>query len=157
MGSSAVIKAVTYYLPRITQFSAIMNLSKGQHNLQVNVIAVSDYLTEGIIPFAQKEYIISANQSTKFNVNSNSDSTFSPTIDSIKSSYAIWQTSDSTPSPTPNPTPTANTLTPTPTGIEVDASDSSILNKTTLAEIVVLIVLVAVASISLVYFKRRKD
>jgi hypothetical protein len=56
----------------------------------------------------------------------------------------------------PSPTPTANTLIPTPTGIEVDASDSSILNQTTLTAIVIVIVLVAVASISLVYFKRRK-
>ncbi len=156
IGSFAVNNAVTYYMPRITQFSAIMNLSKGQHNLQVNVIAVSDYVTEGIIPFAQKEYIISANQSTTFNVNSNSDSIFSPTIDSIKSSYAIWQTSDSTPSPTPNPTPTASTLTPTLTGIEVDAGDSGMLNQTTLTAIAFVIAIVAVAFVSLVYFKRRK-
>ena len=125
MGSSAVIKAVTYYLPRITQFSAIMNLSKGQHNLQVNVIAVSDYVIEGIIPFAQKEYIISTNQSTTFRVEDGSDA---PMIDSIGSSYVIWQSSsDSMPSPTsapqslnfpqnPTTSPTSNSNhTPSPT------------------------------------------
>jgi hypothetical protein len=125
MGSSAVIKAVTYYLPRITQFSAIMNLSKGQHSLQVNVIAVSDYVIEGIIPFAQKEYIISANQSTTFRVEDGSDA---PNIDSIRSSYVIWQSSsDSMPSPTsapqslnppqnPTTSPTSNSNhTPSPT------------------------------------------
>jgi len=101
--------AVTYYLPRVTQFSAIMNLSKGQHNLQVNVLAVSDYIVEGIIPFAQREYNISANQSTTFRVEDGSDA---PTIDNIKSSYLIWQSSsDSMPSSTIAP---PQSLNPTP-------------------------------------------
>ena len=112
---------VTYYLPRVTQFSAIMNLSKGQHNLQVNVLAVSDYVTEGIIPFAQKQYIISANQSTTFTVEDGSDD---PVIDNIKSSYVIWQSSSSMPSSTIappqslNPAPIASpipTSAPSPT------------------------------------------
>jgi hypothetical protein len=125
MGSSAGIKAVTYYLPRITQFSAIMNLSKGQHSLQVNVVAASDYVVEGIIPFAEKEYIISANQSTTFRVEDGSDA---PMIDFISSSYVIWQSSsDSMPSttsapqslnptqePTTNPTSNSNII-PSPT------------------------------------------
>jgi hypothetical protein len=65
---------ITYYLPKITQFSAVINLSKGQHNLQVNVLAVSEYVTEGIIPFAQKEYTISANQSITFYLTNGLDS-----------------------------------------------------------------------------------
>lgn len=81
---------ITHYLPRVTQFSAIMNLSKGQHNLQVNVLAESDYVTEGIIPFAEKQYIISANQSTTFKVEEGSDA---PMIYDIESSYTIWQSS----------------------------------------------------------------
>jgi hypothetical protein len=78
---------VTYYLPKVSQFSAVMNVSKGQHNLQVNVLAVSEYSTEGIIPFANKEYLISANQSTTFNVKNGPDATWSPTIDNKKSPY----------------------------------------------------------------------
>ena len=116
---------VTYYLPRITQFSAIMNVSKGQHNLQVNVLAQSEWVTEGIIPFAEKTYLISANQSTTFRVEDGSDA---PNIDSIRSSYVIWQSSsDSMPSPTsapqslnppqnPTTSPTSNSNhTPSPT------------------------------------------
>jgi hypothetical protein len=119
IGSSGV----TYYLPRVTQFSATMELSKGQHSLQVNVLAISDYVTEGIIPFAGKQYLISANQSTTFRVDGGSDS---PMIDDIKSSYVIWQSSStSIPSPTisspqslnpglaPAPTPTSPPSTPT--------------------------------------------
>ena len=71
-----------------------MNVSKGQHNLQVDVIAVSDYVTEGIIPFAEREYTIHANASTTFYLTSGSDSVWSPTIDGAKSSYAIWKASD---------------------------------------------------------------
>jgi hypothetical protein len=78
---------VTYYLPKVSQFSAVMNVSKGQHNLQVNVLAVSEYSTEGIIPFANKEYLISAYQSTTFNVRNGSDAIWSPTIDNKKSPY----------------------------------------------------------------------
>src|SRR5665647_2598605 len=48
---------ITYYLPKVTQFSAVMNLSKGQHNLQVNVLAESEWVTEGIIPFAERTYL----------------------------------------------------------------------------------------------------
>src|SRR5665647_1242242 len=68
---------VTYYLPRVTQFSAIMNLNKGQHNLQVNVLAVSEYVVEGIIPFAGRHYNISATQSTTFRVEDGSDAPLS--------------------------------------------------------------------------------
>jgi hypothetical protein len=94
---------VTYYLPRVTHFSAEMNVSKGQHNLQVNVLAVSDYVVEGIIPFAGRYYNISASKSTTFTLNSNSDFSLPPTIDNISSSYAIWQSSsDSTPYLPPN-------------------------------------------------------
>lgn len=111
---------ITYYLPKVTQFSAVMNVSKGQHNLQVNVLAVSEYVTEGIIPFAQKEYTISANQSTTFYLTNGSDSIWSPTIDKIESSYVIWQSSSiSTPSPTPTP---AQSLNPTPSIPEFPAA-----------------------------------
>ena len=92
---------VTYYLPRITQFSALMSVSKGQHNLQVNVSAISEYAVEGIIPFAERSYNILAIQTTEFNVNNDSDSIFSPTLYNVKSSYEIWQDPDSTPSSTP--------------------------------------------------------
>jgi len=105
--------AITYYLPKVTQFSAVMNVSKGQHNLQVNVIAVSGYVVEGIIPFACKDYVISANQSTTFYIKNGSGSILSPTIDKIESSYVIWKSSSiSTPSPPPAPTQSLN---PTPT------------------------------------------
>ena len=108
-GTPCGYNAITYYLPRVTQFSAVMNVNKGQHNLQVNVIAVSDYVTEGIIPFAQKQYIISANQSTTFRVEDGSDA---PLVDNIKSSYVIWQSSsDSMPSSTIAP---PQSLNPTP-------------------------------------------
>jgi hypothetical protein len=183
MGSSEVIKAVTYYLPRITQFSAIMNLSKGQHNLQVNVIAVSDYVIEGIIPFAQKEYIISANHSTTFRVEDGSDA---PMIDFISSSYVIWQSSsDSMPSPTsapqslnppqnPTTSPTSNsnhppsptqTIYPTPSPTLSQSMPTINTGPTLPVELnppviyivlAIVIVIVAVGSVSLVYFKRRK-
>jgi hypothetical protein len=134
---------VTYYLPRVTQFSALMSVSNGQHNLQVNVFAISEYAVEGIIPFAEKTYNISAIQTTKFDVNNDSDSIFAPTLYSVKSSYEIWQpssnstpsstpTSDSsmetprltpslipsTPSPSHTPSPTL-TISPTPTAIPI--------------------------------------
>ena len=171
IGSSGV----TYYLPRVTQFSAIMNLSKGQHNLQVNVLAVSDYVTEGIIPFAQKQYIISVNQSTTFRVEDGSDD---PMIDNIKSSYVIWQSSSSMPSstiappqslnpaptaspiPTSAPSPTANpspSPLPTPpiillptinTGAESPKTDS--LPSTIFAAMNLIVVLAVVAAVAAV-------
>ena len=186
IGSFAVIKAVTYYLPRITQFSAIMNLSKGQHNLQVNVIAVSDYLTEGIIPFAQKEYIISANQSTTFRVEDSSDA---PMIDFIRSSYVIWQSSsDSMPSPTsapqslnppqnpttsptsnsnytPSPTQTispAQTIFPTSSPIPTASQSMPTINTGSIAPsiinplLVAVIVLAVIAVITLAFYLRRR-
>jgi hypothetical protein len=102
IGSSGV----TYYLPRVTQFSATMKLGQGQHNLQVNVLAESDYVTEGIIPFAERQYIISANQSTTFRVEGGFDA---PMIYDIKSSYVIWQSSSAQmPSPTIAPPQSLN-------------------------------------------------
>jgi hypothetical protein len=105
-------QGVTYYLPQITQFSAEMNLNKGQHTLQVNVLAVSEYVIEGIIPFAGKEYIISANQSTTFYLINGLDLSGSQTIYNIKSSYEIWQSSSDvihlTPAPTQLLEPTTN-------------------------------------------------
>jgi hypothetical protein len=114
-------QGITLYLPKITQFSAEMNLNNGQHNLQVNVTAVSAYVTEGMIPFAEKEYIISANQSTSFNLINGLDSSGSPTIYNIKSSYEIWHLNSnfkSSPAPTqllesnpnPNATPSISEL-----------------------------------------------
>jgi hypothetical protein len=174
---------VTYYLPRITQFSAIMNVSKGQHKLQVNVLAQSEWVTEGIIPFAEKTYLISANQSTTFRVEDGSDA---PNIDSIRSSYVIWQSSsDSMPSPTsapqslnpsqnPTTSPTSNSnyapsptqtipTTPSPTPsqsmptINTGPTLPLELNPPIVYIILaVVIVIVAVASVSLVHFKRRK-
>ena len=133
---------VTYYLPRITQFSAIMNLSKGPHNLQVNVLAVSDYVTEGIIPFAEKQYVISANQSTTFTVEDASDA---PMIYDIKSSYVIWQSSSasmpsstitppqslnpaptSSPMPTSAPSPTASLYAPSPSSSPIPTSSPTV-------------------------------
>ncbi len=130
---------ITYYLPKVTQFSATMTLSKGQHNLQVNVLAVSDYVVEGIIPFAQREYIISANQSTTFRVEDGSDA---PMIDNIRSSYAIWQSSSASmpsstiappqsliPTPTPSPKPTS-APSPTASPYTLSPSQSSIPTPT---------------------------
>jgi len=122
-GTPCGYNAITYYLPRVTQFSAVMNLSKGQHNLQVNVLAVSDYVIEGIIPFAQKQYIISANQSTTFRVEDGSDA---PLVDNIKSSYVIWQSSsDSMPSSTITP---PQSLNPTPFAVLFPFEPSSTAN-----------------------------
>ena len=93
--------AVTYYLPRVTEFSADINVGKGQHSLQINVVATSDYAIAGIIPFAYKKYNISANQSITFSLLNGSESFGSPKVDNIESSYAIWQSSTIiTPSPT---------------------------------------------------------
>ena len=174
-------KGVTFYLPRVTQFSAIMNLSKGQHHLQVNVLAVSDYVTEGIIPFAERQYIISANQSTTFRVEGGS---FDPMIYDIKSSYVIWQSSSaSMPSPTiappqslnptsiPSPIPTsapshAANLSPSPlptppiillptinTGAETPKTEPL---PTTIIVAVAFVIALAVAAGLLVYFKQHK-
>jgi hypothetical protein len=170
---------VTYYLPRITEFSAIMNLSKGQHSLQVNAIAVSDYLVEGIIPFAQKEYIISANQSTTFRVEDGSDA---PNIDSIRSSYVIWQSSsDSMPSPTsapqslnppqnPTTSPTSNshytpspTQTISPTPSPTPSQSMPTINTGSIAPspinplLVAVIVLAAIAVITLAFYLIRRE
>ena len=120
---------VTYYLPRITQFSAIMNLSKGQHNLQVNVLAESEWVTEGIIPFAERTYLISANRSTTFRVEDSSDA---PMIYDIKSSYVIWQSSsDSMPSPTSAPPQPLNPPQTPTTTISFTPSIISPQNQTT--------------------------
>jgi hypothetical protein len=62
-----------------------------------------------------------------------------------KVNFAITKTLETLPSSSPTPTP-----------IEEDASDSSILNQTTLTAIAIVIVIVAVASVLLVYFKRRE-
>jgi len=167
---------VTYYMPRVTQFSAIMNLGKGQHNLQVSVLAVSDYVTEGIIPFAQEQYIISANQSTTFRVEDGSDD---PMIDNIKSSYVIWQSSSASmpsstiappqslnPAPTPSPKPTSApspTVSPSPSplstpsiiqlptinsGAETPKTDS--LPATIFAAMNLIVVLAVVAAVAAV-------
>ena len=120
---------VTYYLPRITQFSAIMNLSKGQHNFQVNVRAESEWVTEGIIPFAERTYLISANQSTTFRVEDSSDA---PMIYDIKSSYVIWQSSSaSMPSPTSAPPQPLNPTQNPTTTISFTPSIISPQNQTT--------------------------
>jgi hypothetical protein len=118
---------VTYYLPRVTQFSALMSVSKGQHNLQVNVSAISEYAVDGIIPFAERTYNITASQTTQFNTNNDSGLLSPPTLYDIKSSYEIRQpysdsttstpTSDSSmqaPSPTPSLTPSTPSPPPTP-------------------------------------------
>jgi len=110
-GTPIGYSAITYYMPRVTQFSAIMNLSKGQHILQLSVLAVSDYVTEGIIPFAEEQYTISVNQSTSFRVLDGSDA---PMIYDIKSSYVIWQSSAPMPSPTSTPPQSLNPVTPSP-------------------------------------------
>jgi hypothetical protein len=107
---------ITRYLPKVTQFSAEMNLNKGQHNLQVNVFAVSEYVIEGIIPFAGKEYPISANQSTAFSLISGLNSFDSQTIYNIKISYEIRQMSTNLTTSTPAPTQSLEqTLIPTTT------------------------------------------
>jgi|WetSurMetagenome_2_1015567.scaffolds.fasta_scaffold89640_3 hypothetical protein len=83
---------VTYYLPRETTFSASLSASKGQHTLQVNVSAISEYVAEGLpLPFAVKTYDILASQSINFSVSSDSNSNFSLAIHSEKSSYEVWQ------------------------------------------------------------------
>lgn len=92
---------ITYYLPKVAHFSAVLNLSKGQHDLQVNVLAKSEYVTEGIMPFAQGTYLISANQSKTFSVSDSSEPTM---IYDMRSSYVIWQSSSIfMPSPTLGP------------------------------------------------------
>jgi hypothetical protein len=120
---------ITYYLPKVTQFSAVMNLSKGQHNLQVNVLAESEWVTEGIIPFAGRTYLILANQSTTFRVEDGSEA---PMIYDIRSSYVIWQSSSaSMPSPTSAPPqPLSSQQNPT-TAISFTPFIISPLNQTT--------------------------
>ncbi|MCW4029737.1 MAG: hypothetical protein NWE92_08855 [Candidatus Bathyarchaeota archaeon] len=96
---------ITYYLPKVTEFSAAVNVSHGGHSLQVNVIAVSEYVTEGIIPFAQKQYDISASESIELFQFAHCDST---TVDEIKSSYVISPSSSIAPTKTPMPTQSPN-------------------------------------------------
>lgn len=62
-----------------------------------------------------------------------------------KVNFAITKTLETLPSSNPTPTP-----------IEVDASDSSIINPTPLTAITFVIVIVTTASVSLFYFRRRK-
>jgi hypothetical protein len=98
---------ITYFMPKVSQFSADMTVGKGQHSLQVSVLALSQYRTEGIVPFSDREYLISANQSTTFTVIKASDDILSPTIDNIKNPYPFQQKTlnlpPSTPAPNPNP------------------------------------------------------
>lgn len=103
---------ITYFMPKVSQFSAVMNVSKGQHSLQVNVLALSQYRTEGIVPFSDKEYLISANQSTTFTVMNGSDAIWSPTIDNIKNPYPFPQKTINQPTSTPNPNPTLTIINP---------------------------------------------
>jgi hypothetical protein len=145
---------ITYYLPKVSQFSAVMNVSKGQHNLQVNTIALSQYRTEGIVPFSDKEYLISANQSTTFNVKNGPDAIWSPKIDNIKNPYpiSIENTEPLHPSSMSTPSPT---LTTNPTGINSTLASDLLSNQ--IFPIVVLssfgmILIILMA----VLFKRRK-
>ncbi len=159
---------ITYYLPKVTQFSATMTLSKGQHNLQVNVVAVSEYVVEGIIPFAGRHYNISASQSTTFRVEDGSDA---PMIDNIKSSYVIWQSSSAsmpsstiappqslipTPTPSPKPTsapsPTASPYTPSPSPSPIPTSTPTVPEFSWL---MILPLFLSILSI-VVFFRREK-
>jgi hypothetical protein len=140
---------VSYYLPIVTQFSALMNLSKGQHSLQVSVVAISDYVTEGIIPFAFREYIISTNQSTTFYLMNGSNSTWSPTVESVKSSYEIWQSSDSTTSP--SPTSTTTPLTSSSSAIVSNYLPVSIF----IAAVLFVLGLIAITAAIVIYTRRK--
>ena len=61
---------VNYALPKNSEFTAILNVSNGQHRLQVNVQAISLYFSEPFFPFEDK-YIIETSQSIAFLVEPN--------------------------------------------------------------------------------------
>jgi hypothetical protein len=159
-------QGITYYLPKVTHFSADIKASKGQHNLQVDVTAVSEYVTEGILPFAQRTYAISAKQSTTFYLSDDSDSTGSPTIDKLKSSYEIWPSSTVltpqtlTPTPTQFSNPTANPQSsPTwdPTANPTARPQPIEVNETTLTAIVIAVAILSITLGSLGYFKKNSQ
>jgi hypothetical protein len=105
---------ITFFLPQASQFSAVLHVSKGQHSLQVNTVSLSQYRTEGIVPFSDKEYSIYANQSTTFSVVSGPNGPSSPEIDNVKDpvSVSIENADQPNPSVTSTPRPTATSTVP---------------------------------------------
>jgi hypothetical protein len=146
---------ITYFMPKVSQFSAVMNVSRGQHSLQVNTIALSQYRTEGIVPFSDKEYLISANQSTTFIVKNGPDASWSPTIDNIKNPYPNSTENTKQLQPT-------STLAPNQTFILIDPnSNNSVSASDFLSNRVFLIAVlvafgIAIISLLVVFYKRRK-
>lgn len=74
---------VSYFLPKDAQFSAIMNVSSGQHELRVNVHVIAQYYPTPNFPFPSK-YGFDTSQSVTFSVQTSSDAAWSPTIESIE-------------------------------------------------------------------------
>ena len=166
---------VCYYLPKDSQFSASMNVSKGQHTLEVSVYAQAEYYPNAYFPFSSK-YNITASQSTTFLVQASSDAIWSPAIDSIKTPSVPFPSSanqdttyPSSPSPAPtssstllsSPVPTSSQmptpfLTPTPIITPAQVGSNYLPNPTFLTAIAIVIAVVAVALVSLVCFKKRK-
>ena len=56
---------INYALPKNSEFTAILNVSNGQHRLQVNVQSISLYFSEPFFPFEEK-YTIETSQSIAF-------------------------------------------------------------------------------------------
>ena len=71
--------AVSYYLPKNSVFSAMINVSSGKHTVRVNVQAVAKYYSPPTYPFPKK-YKIATSQTVSFFVQAGSDVVWSPTI-----------------------------------------------------------------------------
>jgi hypothetical protein len=144
---------ITYFMPKVSQFSADITVGKGQHNLQVSVLALSQYRTEGIVPFSDKEYLISANQSSTFTVIKASDAILSPKIDNIKNPYPFPQKTLNQPTSTPAPNPTFTIINPNSSNSALQ-SDFLSHNAFSIAVLsvfgLVFIILIAM------FYKRRK-
>ena len=83
LANNFTVNTVCYYLPKDAQFSAVMNVSRGQHTLQVKVGAVAEYYPHDNFPFPNG-FDIEASQNVTFRVQAGSDIDWSSTINSIK-------------------------------------------------------------------------
>jgi hypothetical protein len=152
--------AIDHLLPKISQFSATLTAGKGAHTLQVYVLSVTTYYPYADFHFPYTDNI-DASQNVTFTVETDLATSKLQGIDAIHTpavflnrSYPNITVTIPTSRPPEVPPYPLPKLYPFPTS-QIIASDYW-LSKTTLATIVIVMAVVAVALGSLVYFKRRR-
>jgi len=119
---------VCYYTPAACQFLASVNVSSGQHTLQVNVYAVAPYFPHANFPFTN-DYDICTSQNVTFTVNTNSSTHWMPAIDSLSVSppsvyFPGYQAATTGPLSSTTLPISQTTTSPSPNATEVSAVPS---------------------------------